>query len=150
MKKMIASIAALLVVVSATTLTAEVDLKGVKCVVAPKDATLDKTAKYKEGNVYFCCNGCAGKFAKDTKKFADKANHQLVATKQYVQKSCPISGRDVNPEISAKVAGTKVGFCCEGCSGKVEKAEDDAAKLAIVFNDKSFEKGFEKAKKETK
>lgn len=145
MKKLIATCVATLFVVSATTLMADVELKEVKCVIAPKPAKADKMAEYKDGKVYFCCNNCVSKFKKDTKQFQPKANFQLVATKQYVQKACPFSGGDLDPAISTKVAGMKVGFCCQGCKGKVEKAKDDKAKLALLFNEKTFAKGFKKA-----
>ncbi len=137
---------AVLLVAAATVVAADVDLKGVKCVVADKAANPEKSAEYKGGNVYFCCGNCAGKFAEDSKKFAVKANHQLVATKQFEQKVCPFSGGDLNAETAVKLAGVNVAFCCNNCKGKVESAEKDADKLEMVFNDKAFEKGFAKKK----
>jgi hypothetical protein len=136
------SVLAVMVVAAMTVVAAEVDLKGIKCVVADKAANPEKSADYKKGHVYFCCGNCAGKFAEDASKFATKANHQLVATKQYEQKACPFSGQEVNPETAVKLAGVSVGFCCNNCKGKVESAEKDAEKLELVFNDKAFEKGF--------
>src|SRR6056297_1928679 len=138
------SFAAVLLVAGATVFAADVKLDGVKCVVAPRDAKMDKSAEYKEGNVYFCCGNCAGKFAKDSKPFATKANHQLVATKQYEQKACPLSGGDLNPETAIKVAGTKVAFCCGNCKAKVESAEEEEA-MKLVFSDKAFTKAYKKA-----
>ena len=145
LKKMTSVLA--VVLVAGAVIAGDADLKGVKCVVADRDANPEKSAEYKEGNVYFCCGGCQGKFAKNSKKYAVKANQQLVATKQYVQKSCPFSGGKLNPETAITVAGTKVCFCCNNCKGKVEGAEDDAAKLKMVFSDKAFSKGFKKAPK---
>lgn len=147
MKKTISCLAVLLVA-AATVVAADVDLEGVKCVVADKAATEGKSADYRDGKVYFCCGGCAGKFAKNSKKYATKANHQLVATKQFKQKACPFSGGDLNPETAVKVAGVNVCFCCNNCKGKVESAEDEASKVKMVFANKAFEKGFEKAAKE--
>lgn len=147
LKKTISGLAILLVA-GATVVAADVDFKKVKCVVADKPADQSKTADYKDGKVYFCCGGCAGKFAKDSKKFAAKANHQLVATKQYEQKGCPMSGGKVNQETLVKLGETELGFCCNNCKGKFESAKDDAEKLKLVFNDKAFEKGFQKIKKE--
>lgn len=144
MLKKLTTCFAILMVAAATTVAADVDLDGVKCVVAPKAASESKSADYKEGKVYFCCGGCAGKFAGDTKKFATKANFQLVATKQYEQKSCPMSGRDIDADITSTVAGKKVAFCCTGCKGSVDKAEGDEAKMKLVFADKPFEKAFAK------
>jgi hypothetical protein len=140
------SFLAIMAVACATVIAGEVDLKGVKCVVASaRPAQMSKSADYKDGKVYFCCGNCLGKFNKDAKPFASKANMQLVSTKQYEQKACPFSGGDLNPETAIKVAGTKVAFCCNGCKGKAEKAEG-AEQVKLVFGDKAFEKGFAKKK----
>ena len=103
-----------------------------------------ESADYRDGKVYFCCGNCAGKFTADKKKFAVKANYQLVATKQYEQKACPMSGAKLNPETAVKLVGVSVSFCCNNCKGKVESAKDDAARLKLVFTDKAFEKAFKK------
>ncbi len=145
MLKKMTSVVAVLLVAGATVIAAEVELEGVKCVVADKAANPEKSAEYKDGKVYFCCGGCAGKFAKTPKKFALKANHQLVATKQYEQKACPLSGGKLNPETAIEIGGTKVCFCCNKCKGKVEGADSDEAKLKLVFSDKAFAKAFKKA-----
>jgi YHS domain-containing protein len=143
MKKAFSCLAVLLVA-GATVVAADLDLDGVKCIVKDKAATEGKSADYRDAKVYFCCGGCAGKFAANTKKYATKANHQLVATKQFKQKACPFSGGELNSETAVKVAGVEVAFCCNKCQGKVESAEDDAARVNMIFANKSFEKGFEK------
>ncbi len=144
MLKKVSSCLAVLLVAGATVVAGDADLKGVKCVVADKPATEGKSADYRDGKVYFCCGGCAGKFAANQKKYAVKANHQLVATKQFEQKACPFSGGDLNPDTAVKLAGVSVAFCCNNCKGKVEGADDEAAKLKMVFASKAFEKGFKK------
>ncbi len=148
MLKKVSSVLAVLLVAGAAVIAGEVDLKGVKCVVASRDANPEKSAEYKDGKVFFCCGGCQGKFAKNSKKFAVKANQQLVATKQYEQKKCPFSGGKLNPDTAIKLAGTSVAFCCNNCKGKVEGAESDEAKLKMVYSDKAFAKAFKKAEKE--
>lgn len=148
MMKKVFSCFAVLLVAAATVVAADVKLEGVKCVVADRPATAEQSAEFKGGKVYFCCGNCAGKFAADASKFAVKANHQLVATKQFEQKACPFSGGDLNAETAVKVGGVSVAFCCNNCKGKVESAEDDAAKAESVFSDKAFEKGFAKKKSE--
>ncbi len=121
------------------------DLAGIKCVVqGDKNANKEFSAKYHDGEVYFCCNGCKKKFEADPSAYEVKSNHQLVLTGQYVQKACPFSGNGINEELMTEVGGTKVGFCCEGCLKKVADAEDVAAKATLVFSDKAFEKGFAK------
>ena len=121
------------------------DLTGIKCVVmGEKAAKKDKAVKYMDGEVYLCCPGCVKKFEKDPSKFEVKADHQLVLTKQYVQKGCPFSGGAVKDGLTVEVGGTNVGFCCEGCQKKVATAKDVAAKASLVFTKAAFEKGFEK------
>jgi len=137
---------AVLLIAAATVVAAEANLEGVKCVVAPKAASASKAVEYKGAKVYMCCGGCVGKFKANTAKYAEKANHQLVATKQFKQKGCPFSGGDLNPSTAVEFAGTKVAFCCNNCKGKFTGAADDAAKMKLVFNDKSFKKAFAKTK----
>ncbi len=125
----------------------DVKLNGAKCPVAgTKAAVADKSAEYRGAKVYFCCGGCPDAFAKDKAKFATKANHQLVQTSQAKQEKCPLSGGDLNKDANLEVAGVKVGFCCNDCKGKVEKAKDDE-KLEMVFADKAFDKAFKVSKK---
>lgn len=125
----------------------KVSLDGVKCLMMPKkDVKEDKFVEYKDAKVYFCCPGCVKKFSADSKPFAAKANHQLVLTKQYEQKKCPLSGGDINAEQHITVGDVKVGFCCGNCKGKAEKMEGDA-QVEALFGDEAFKKaGYEKVK----
>lgn len=119
-----------------------------KCPISGKSAINDAAVDYKGAKVFFCCNGCPAAFTKNPEKFAAKANEQMVGTGQAKQVACPISGRDVNPDMMAELEGVKVQFCCAGCKGKVEKAASSDAKRELVFSDKAFEKGFKVAAKE--
>ena len=121
-------------------------LNGAKCPVGGKVAKEESSADYRGAKVYFCCDNCPKAFAKDTAKFATKANHQLAQTGQAKQEKCPLSGGDLNNDATTDVAGVKVTFCCNNCKGKVEKAEGDA-KLELAFADKAFDKGFKVEKK---
>lgn len=149
MRQMISSLCAIALVAGATVWAADETapkLDKVQCVVAKKQADPERSVEYKEGKVYFCCAGCAGKFTKDVEKFAKKANMQLVATKQYEQKKCPLSGGDLNPETALKVGDAKVAFCCNNCKGKVDAA-DEEQQLVMVFSEEAFKKaGFAKKK----
>ena len=111
----------------------------VTCVVSGE--TIDETeySNYKKGKVYFCCGGCKADFDEASATFAVAANYQLVATGQYMQTNCPVSGRGLNPKKVVKVANAYVTFCCGNCQGKTNKAED---KMAFIFTDVSFDKGF--------
>lgn len=143
-RKFLVSAFAVFAIAGVTVLAEDIKLDGVKCIVAPKAASADKSAEYKDGKVFFCCGNCAGKFAADSKKFATNANMQLVATKQYEQKTCPLTGGPLNADTEIKVGDAKVSFCCNKCKGKVEKAEGKE-QLELVFSEKAFEKaGFAK------
>lgn len=122
----------------------EFSLEGVKCLlVSKKDAKEEKAAKWKDGKVFFCCDGCLGKFEKmdDDKKeeIAPTANHQLVATKQYEQGACPFSGRPVTEGKMVEVKGVEVGFCCGGCVSKAKDMEEEKL-VAACFGEDAFEK----------
>jgi len=130
-----------------TAYAAEVKLDGVKCIVAAKnDAKADKTRDYKGGKVYFCCDMCPKAFDKDEKKFASKANAQLVQTAQAKQGKCPITGKDVDATKELTVGGAKVQFCCDNCKGKVAKATGDD-QLNLVFSEDAWKKGEFKVEK---
>lgn len=126
----------------------EISLENIKCVMNPKGGAKAETGvAYKEGKVFFCCNNCAGKF--DAEKNAVAANRQLVATKQYTQVACPLSGGKCNAEQKVKVDGCEICFCCPNCKGKVEKAEG-AAQAELLFSEKAFAKAFKPTKQDEK
>jgi hypothetical protein len=126
------------------------DKSGPHCPVSNAPIT-EKThaVAYKDAQLYFCCDNCPKKFAADTAKYAAKANAQLVATAQYKQVKCPLSGEAVDAKQHLKVAGMTVEFCCPDCKAKVKEAKKDA-KVDLVFSDEAFKKGFEKVKADEK
>ena len=148
-KRSVLAMVALLALIITGMADDKVKLEGVKCLVNPKaDAKADKTRDYKKGKVYFCCDNCPKAFDKDAAKFETSANHQLVATGQYKQTKCPITGKDLDPDKKVKVGGVDVTFCCANCQGKVDK-EKGTAQTELVFSAKAFEQGgFEPVKKE--
>jgi YHS domain-containing protein len=152
MKKFVGLALVLAIGMAAVIGTANADKKkegvAATCPVSGKAINPKAAVDYKGGKVYFCCPACPKAFAKNTAKFANKANHQLALTGQATQVACPVAGKEkTNPKTKIDVAGVGVVFCCNGCKGKASKAED---KVAFVFNDKAFAKGFKvaSAKKE--
>jgi hypothetical protein len=121
------------------------DEPALKCPVSGQPASKDHAVKYKEGQAYFCCDKCPKAFEENTKKFAAKANAQLVASGQYKEVKCPLTGNDLNPAATLKVADISVSFCCNDCKAKVAGAKEKK-QVQLVFGDKAFGKGFEKAK----
>lgn len=121
-----------------------ISLKGVKCLMAAgKDAKEDKAAEWKDGKVFFCCDNCKGGFVKASKeekeKIAPKANHQLVASKQYEQQACPTSGGKVDPSTAIEVGGAKIAFCCKNCKADAEKLKPEE-QVAKLFSEDAFKK----------
>lgn len=127
----------------------KVKLEGIKCPVAgDKAAKAENAVEYKAGKVYFCCGKCPKEFAANKKKYATKANHQLVATGQANQFTCPFTGGEIDEDTRITVAGAKIAFCCENCKAKAGKVKD-AEQVELLFNDKAFEKaGFNVSGKE--
>jgi YHS domain-containing protein len=118
------------------------DISAAKCPVSGKAVSKDASVDYKGAKVYFCCNNCAAKFAKETAKYAVQANLQLVVTGQAVQKSCPLSGGKTDASTALDVSGAKVAFCCNNCKGKISKMKP-ADQVKKIFTDKVFDKNFE-------
>lgn len=112
---------------------------ALKCPVSGKPAVAANSVEFDGGKVAFCCQNCPGAFEKDSKKFAAKAHHQMVAAGQFKQTACPFSGKDVAAGTEVEVDGVKVAFCCKNCQAKADKSTD---KVALIFNDLS--KGFKK------
>ena len=117
--------------------------KDAKCPVSGKGCNPEASADFAGGKVYFCCGNCAKAFSGDSAKFAAKAHQQMVSTGQLVQKGCPFSGAPVKEGTKISVGDAEVGFCCNNCKGKVEKAGADE-QVTMVFG--SIEKGFKPAK----
>lgn len=71
----------------------------------------------------FCCPGCDGGFNASPKTTAEKMieNGQAFILLTLDQTSCPISGADVNPEITVAIDGKSVALCCEGCAAPVQE-----------------------------
>ena len=117
------------------------------CVVSGEDIEGDykeESAKYKDGEVYFCCGGCKMDFEEDASKFSTTSNFQLLATKQYSETNvCPVSGRKIKNKKEVTVEGISVALCCAGCVKKVNKSDN---KVSLLFSDKAFDKGFSKSK----
>ena len=140
MKRFIALIATVAFLSTASLYGAkEVKLDGIKCPVSGKAVKAEHAVAYKAAKAYFCCPNCPKAFAGDTAKFAAKANHQLVLTGQFKLAQCPLKQKPLNTATKITVAKTAVCFCCNGCKGKVTKAED---KITLVFADAAFAKGF--------
>lgn len=149
MKNLFLGVASFALAFAGVTFAADtIDLKDIKCLMNQKSpAKADKTSEWKECSVYFCCSNCQGSFEGDKKKFATKANHQLVATKQVEQGGCPFTGGPIKADQTVEFKGASVSFCCGKCKGSAEKMSDED-KLEKLFGEKAYESAkFKKAEK---
>jgi hypothetical protein len=151
MRIYLALCAAALAVVVGTGLAAEDKdpLAAAKCPVSGEAVSADQSVAYRDAKVYFCCDKCLAAFEKDSAKHAPKANLQLVATGQYKQEKCPLSGQAVNKEKTVKVTDVQVNACCDNCLKKANDTKEED-RVALLFADKAFEKGFVIVKEEPK
>jgi len=112
------------------------------CPVSGKPAGESHVLEIKSGEkVYFCCDNCPKGYEKEPKKFTLAVHRQLLETGQIVQVACPMTGKPINQEAKAETGNAEVAFCCKGCLGKFDKA-DDEAKLKMLFAAAAFKKGF--------
>ncbi len=122
------------------------------CPVGGIGHDIDKTTAvaFEGGKVAFCCEKCPAAFKKSPEKFAANARHQLLATGQIEQATCPISGRPLNKEHKAEIAGVEITYCCPNCKAAVAKKEKPEEQIAMIFKDslkdsKKFKKTEKKA-----
>ena len=147
MKKTILSSLAVLVAVGSVN-AFEAKPKNTTCLVSGEEINIKsaETVNYKGGKLYFCCPGCSSDFEQNTKQYSAAANYQLVMTNQYVQETCPSTGRKIKNKTGAKakivkVGGEDVALCCGGCLKKTSKMAESERK-SFLFSDKSFKKGY--------
>jgi len=123
---------------------------ALKCPVSGRAIKKEHTVDYKGGKVFFCCPNCPKGFKADNEKHALNANHQLVASRQFRQAKCPISGGKLDKKTAISVAGARVAFCCNNCKGKVAGAKGEA-QLTLVFSETAFKKAlFKKVERKKK
>jgi YHS domain-containing protein len=96
-----------------------------RCPLSGKPVDAETQAQVDGKTVAFCCPGCAGKYKAEPAKYTEKL--KAASTKQV---HCPVSGKAIDPAVSAEKGDKTVYFCCKGCAKKVsedEKAFADAA-----------------------
>jgi len=112
------------------------------CPITGKDVNATKTVEYEKQTIGFCCDDCKGKFESDPKKYIGKVKEFKKGKKsssvqeicccekdgaeavsldgEPINKTCPISGKDVNPTKTVEYEKQLIGFCCDDCKGKFE------------------------------
>jgi YHS domain-containing protein len=112
-----------------------------KCPVEGGDVDPTVTTEYKGKTIGFCCDTCPPEFKKDPEKFMKKVNEELAAEKKGGAKKgegekkqaelnakCPVSGDDVDKEITETYKGRTIAFCCKDCVKDFKKDPDKFVK----------------------
>lgn len=90
------------------------------CPVLNKKANANKTFRYKDETIAFCCDKCVAKFAKSPEKFIGKLQRTAVAKKP-INDKCPLTGKPVNSKFTALFEGRVIGLCCAKCQARFKK-----------------------------
>jgi len=142
--RLIVAVCAAVALIAVQGLRAADEKPALKCPVSGQPAKADKTVDFNGGKVQFCCENCPKAFNANSKKFAGKANLQLIQSGQLVQVKCPLTGRPMAADKAVEIAGVKIGVCCGNCLAKATKASGDE-QIDLLLSDTS--KGFEAVKK---
>jgi len=90
------------------------------CPVMGKPIDKEVYADYEGQRVYFCCKKCAAKF----QDFPDRylfAMYQKGVAPENIQKTCPISGKELGADSpSVQVLNKTIRVCCPKCQAKVK------------------------------
>jgi hypothetical protein len=142
--RLIVAVCAAVALIAVQGLRAADEKPALKCPVSGKPAVADKTVDFNGGKVQFCCENCPKAFNANPKKFAGKANLQLIQTGQLKQVKCPLTGRPVAADKAVEIEGVKIGVCCGNCLAKATKVAGNE-QIDLLLSDTS--KGFEPASK---
>jgi len=100
-----------------------------KCPLTGKDIVAGRTVEYEKQLIGFCCQDCVGKFEGDPKKFINKVKEfkkkksspaEEISFDDPINKTCPLTGKDINPTKTVEYEKQLIGFCCDDCKGKFE------------------------------
>ena len=76
--------------------------------------------------IYVCCPGCQEPIEKNPEAALAKL-HERGEYAESLQKTCPIMGGEISPELFVEYLGRRIYVCCEGCLDPIRK---DPAKYA--------------------
>lgn len=129
-------------------------LTGVKCVVdGGRPCRAAFSLPYLEGRIYFHRPDAIGVFqhqALDSQNqprtdswLICRANHQLLATGQYHQFRCPLTGKPIDANLTLRVAGIDVGFHDPAGYHRVLETPSMAERARLLFAPAPFARGFQ-------
>ncbi|MEM8667963.1 MAG: hypothetical protein AAGG48_10630 [Planctomycetota bacterium] len=144
---LLGAILALVQVTTADDLTSIADvrpanLRGIRCVVET-DQPIDPeiVIAYKNARLYFSSKSAVEAYLKTPATYEAYANHQVIATKQYEQLACPLSGEEPDEDsVTVKIAGVDVQLLCEECAKELAK-DTRKEQIEMLFDEEGFKLG---------
>lgn len=100
-----------------------------KCPIKGMDIVAGRTSEYEKQLIGFCCQDCVDKFEGDPKKFIGKVKEFKkkksapageISFVDPINKTCPLTGKDINPTKTVEYEKQLIGLCCDDCKGKFE------------------------------
>jgi len=107
-----------------------------KCPVMGEPVDFSVRIVTDDGPVYFCCPMCIEDYQKEPAKFSKEleAQREMLAKREGVQISCPLSGKPIDKKVSFEKDSKTVYFCCDKCRTRYAKDPAKyAAKLAAAY-----------------
>jgi YHS domain-containing protein len=93
----------------------------VLCPVCSKGVDSDVSLEHHDHEIYFCCEACKAKFEKKPSEYEKDILVRCYTT----QVACPVSGEDIDPQVSTRAKdGLVVYFCCPRCIKRFESSPD--------------------------
>lgn len=112
----------------------------VTCPVSKEPVDQKVSVESNGKKVYFCCKGCAGKYEKDSAKYAS-----ALANSYTFQTKCPVMGGTINPTVSTTLStGETIYYCCPMCDKSLRenhaKYNENLASQGILIDWAEVEK----------
>lgn len=102
------------------------------CPVSAEPCDPKVSLDFHGGRVWFCCNTCKQAFEADPSPHTPLAHQQMVLTRQFVQRACPLDGAGVAAGTKLDLGGVEVGFCSDACRTRINQAAiDDQTRLVF-------------------
>lgn len=92
------------------------------CPVSQQPCDPKVSLDFHGGRVWFCCRKCKQAFEDDATPYAAAGHLQMVLTRQFVQRACPLDAAPLAAGTQLDVGGVDVGFCGDACRGRVSNA----------------------------
>ena len=92
-----------------------------KCPIKGGDIDPKVYVDYKGKRIYFCCPGCDEKFLAKADEHVAKLEASGVRLAKAPPALCPVSGEEVDPDVTYVHEGKTYTFCCKRCVSKFKK-----------------------------